>query len=259
MKKKVFTKVLACMLMLSVFAGSFFSQKVFAAPDHSQKAGAKEITLGLNETGKTLGTAPDEIKSTYYKVRTKRPYNLKISVTASFDITEEVEIQVWNSKDELLKSGSQSRASWSYDKKTEVSTNSFKINKVKKGTYYIEIKEKGSIADRDYTISVIPEMIERVKNVSATQKEEGSKKVVVKWTPLKGDAISGYKIYRKINGKYQQVKTVYGIKKKSVTLNVTPGKTYYFKVRAFYYSKASDKNNFSKYSKTAKVKTVKKD
>ena len=52
---------------------------------------------------------------------------------------------------------------------------------------------------------------------------------------------------------------MYSIKTKSVGIKLDAGKTYYIKVRAFYFSKGSDLEFLSRYSKEIKITTKKKD
>ena len=61
----------------------------------------------------------------------------------------------------------------------------------------------------------------------------------------------------KKNGKYKLVKTVWGIDTNSAEVKISPGRTYYFKVRAFYFAHIEnvDKNYYSKYSAAVKLET----
>jgi len=257
--KRFFKKLLAGLFVLCLFAGLMRTDRVSAAgPNDSEKAGATPITLGLSEKGVTVGTSSLDSKSTYFTFKTKRVYNVKIAVNTEYDCTEQMEIQVWNNKGELVKNASQTKSTWSFSKKKNASKNVFSV-KLKKGTYYIEIKEKGSSPDRNYTVKVVPVMVEKIKGVTAVQNGAGSKTATVSWTPLEGEAITGYKVYRstKKNGTYKLVDTIWGIDSSSAEVKVKPGKTYYYKVRAYYFSSNSDKNLFTKYSKAVKLVTTK--
>ena len=261
MIKKACKNLVASLLAVCLFAGLMVTTKVSAAgPDASQKKGAATVTLGeVLENRKTVGSTIKDTKSTYFKFKTKRRYNVDITITAYADVSKSFDVQVWNSKGTLIKSFNQTSSGWKYN--AGVTKNSFSVKKLKKGTYYIEIKEKGTNANVNYSVKVVPVMIEKVTNVSAKQVSAGAKQVKVTWTPLKGEAISGYKIYRatKKNGKYKLVKEVKGINTSSCTdkKNIKPGKTYYYIVKAYYYQRSIDLDYYSKASAKAKVVTTK--
>ena len=260
MKKRFLKNLFVCVLVACMFVGMLYTENVSAAaPDASQKTAAKVIELGAVEEGVTIGSEPNNIKSTYYKIKTKRPYNLNITVNFETDVRKTVEVVVYNKNGVSLRSGNQSKENMTYSKKKDRTQDKFTVKKLKKGTYYLEIKENGSEPNHNYKIKVVPTMIEKVKEVSARQTSTGSKTAVVKWKAFTGEAVSGYKVYRatKKKGKYRLVKTVWGIDQNSAEVKVTPGRTYYFKVRAFYFAHIEnvDKNYYSKYSAAVKLET----
>ena len=260
MKKRLLKNLFVCVLTVCMFTGLLYSEKVSAAaPNDSQKTGAAVIEMCKVENGTTIGTERNNVKSTYYKIKTKRPYNLNITVYIEGDVRKNVEVVVYNSKGESVRSGNQSKENMVYSQKKNRTRDKFTVKKLKKGTYYLEIKENGSEPDHNYTIKVVPTMTEKVKDVSVKQTATGSKTAVVSWKAFTGEAVSGYKVYRatKKNGKYKLVKTVWGIDQNSVEVDVKVGKTYYYKVRAFYFAviENTDKNFYSKYSKAVKLET----
>ena len=249
--KKTVVLVLACALVLT---STLFTQSVSAAvgPTDSDKYSAKKIVIGDTLEGTLLGTSTQETKSTYYKIKTKNTYDLVFSVVAEGDCSKQFEVLVWSSKGVLLRNGASSKANWKYDKESNISKDEFTVKKKKAGTYYIEIRESGSTEGRNYTIKGTVKLRAKVQNVVAKQQQTGSKKVTVTWTPIKDDAVNiqGYKIYRayKKNGKYKLVKTVKGADTKTAEVKAAVGKKAYFIVKAYYFSKNSDKNLFSKAS-----------
>lgn len=81
--------------------------------------------------------------------------------------------------------------------------------------------------------------------LQVTKSESGA--VQLSWNEIGG--AQGYQVYRKegADGKYARIKTVSGLTKLSyVDSKVTPGKVYYYKVRA--YLKLSDGNRYSSFS-----------
>ena len=249
--KKSVVLVLACALILT---GTIFSEPVSAAtgPSNYDQEMAQKITIGETKEGTLLGSSTKETKSTYYKIKTKNTYDLVFSVEAENDCSNQVEVLVWNSKGVLLRNGASSKANWKYDKEANKSKDEFTVKKKKAGTYYIEIRESGSTEGRQYTIKGTVRLRAKVQNVTAKQQVKGGKKVTVSWTPIKDDAVNiqGYKVYRayKKNGKYKLVATVKGADTKTAEVKAAVGKKAYFVVKAYYFSKNSDKNLFSKAS-----------
>ena len=249
--KKTVVLALACALILT---GTLFTQPVSAAtgPSNYDQEMAKKLTIGEAKEGTLLGTSTQETKSTYYKIKTKHTYDLVFTVEAENDCSKQVEVLVWNSKGVLLRNGSSSKANWKYDKDANKSKDEFTVKKKKAGTYYIEIRESGSTEGRQYTVRGTVKLRAKVQNVVAKQQAAGGKKVTVTWTPIKDDAVNiqGYKVYRayKKHGKYKLVATVKGADTKTAEVKSALGKKAYFIVKAYYFSKNSDKNLFSKAS-----------
>ena len=259
--KRVFVFILTAAIC---FTGTLFADSVSAAtgPTDYQMEVAKQLTIGETITGTLLGSSNQETKSTYYMIKTKHTYDFVFSVVCEGDCAENVEVQVWSSKGVLLRNGNSSKANWVYDKDKNVSKDEFTVKKKKAGKYYIEIKETHSTEGAEYSLRGTVKLREKVKDVSAKQNAAGSKKVTVTWTPINDDAVNikGYKVYvaTKKKGKYKLKATVRGTDASSAEIKIkNPGKTYYVIVKAFYFSKNSDKNLFSKASAKFKLATTK--
>lgn len=266
---KVFKRVFVFVLAAAIcFTGTLFAESVSAAtgPTDYQKEVAKKLTIGETVKGTLLGSSNQETKSTYYMIKIKHTYDFVFSVVCEGDCANNVEVQVWNSKGVLLRNGNSSKANWVYDKDKNQSKDEFTLKKKKAGKYYIEIKESHSTEGIEYSLRGTVKLRDKVKNVAAKQTAAGSKKVTVTWTPLtiNDDSvkIKGYKVYvvtKKGGKKKTALKATIGDPTaKSAEIKISdPGKTYYVYVKAFYFSKNSDKNLFSKASAKYKLVTTK--
>ena len=85
-----------------------------------------------------------------------------------------------------------------------------------------------------------------------TGASKDSTHIRLKWSKVRG--ASGYKIYRRMDGKWRCIKTVEGSGECTLKLGgFKSGRKYRFKVRA--YKKFSDRTVFSKYSPAKRVTT----
>ena len=119
MRRKIFKNVVACLMIMCLFSGLFFNTRVSAAgPDASEKKGSIALTLCDTENRKTVGSILKDPKSTYFKFKTKRTYNVDVTIVVNADVKKKVDIQVWNNKGQLMKSLSQTSTSWTFNSKT---------------------------------------------------------------------------------------------------------------------------------------------
>ena len=230
-----------------------------AGPTSNEKVSAVSLTFGKYGWHTTRGTTSQETNSEFFKFETKRRYNMQVTLVVEYENAGKLDISVFDDNGICVKSANNTRDGWTFNKEKNHSVNTFMIDKLKKGTYYIEVTEKNINKDVKFSVKVVPVMLDKVKGAAAAQVEAGSKNVKVTWTPIKGAAITGYVVYRstKKNGKYTKVAKVEGSKKKSATVKQKLGKKYYYKVRAYDTTSSNYVTIYSKYSKAVAVKTVK--
>lgn len=97
-----------------------------------------------------------------------------------------------------------------------------------------------------------------LKKPAITLKKTGSTSGTISWQEVSGAA--GYQVYRadSENGSYKKIKKLEGISNTSWKLSIDPGKTYYYKVRAYRNDTVRGKYIYSPYSTKKPLVAVKK-
>lgn len=127
------------------------------------------------------------------------------------------------------------------------------------GTYYYKVRAYKTVdGNKVYSAYTSAASISLTASVPAPTKVKtasaGATSIQVSWTKASG--VNGYEIYRasSANGSYQSVGTVNSSKASFTNKNLTKGKTYYYKVRA--YQTVNGTKVYSEYTKAVKRKAA---
>ena len=126
------------------------------------------------------------------------------------------------------------------------------------GDYYYKIRRK--IVEDDYLEQELYTALSDAEHVrllvprpKVKVKLSAGKKILLTMESAK-EYVSGYEIYRKYRGKYEKIAST--TDNKYVDKKLKFGKTYSYKVKAYYYDVNTGKKVYGKYSKAASVKNT---
>lgn len=234
-----------------VIAGVAVTAPAKALANDAWKDAARKLTFNREDFDYTDDATKDKPEALYYKI--KVPAQLEITLTTKIagnyatknSGVDRVKVIIRNSKGEVIRSSKE----LVYDEANNVTVDTF-TQVLKKGTYYIEIKEV--VTSKGDKVTILPEakVSTYPKTVTATQ---NGGKVTLKWSKVK--TASGYSIHRATSkkGEFVRVKSIGGANSTSYTTKkLMSGRTYYFKVVA--YLNTDNKTFTSDFSKVIAVK-----